>query len=129
MGVNFSHDGPQWDHIGFGRFRKELARHEGIDLDRMEGFKPMFVSYERWHPISWNAVDTPLKPLLDHDDHDGELTPDECRTVAPRLREVVKEMWPLGYAFGTDRRTRQRALALADAMDRAAASGEPLEFD
>src|SRR3546814_10410785 len=72
--------------------------------------------------VSGNTVTSPLKPLLDHSDCDGELTPEEGRQVAPRLREVVKAVWP-GDCYD-----RQTGLALADGMDAAAKANEPLEF-
>src|SRR3546814_12914881 len=91
MGLDCSHTGAHWAYSGFTRFRRALAKHEGIDLDAMEGFQRHGDDRPR---VSWNTVTTPLKPLLDHSDCDGELTPEECRQVAPRLREVVKAVWP-----------------------------------
>ncbi|HEY9369092.1 hypothetical protein [Streptomyces sp.] len=124
MGLDFSHTEAHWSYTGFSRFRKALATFEGIDLDRMHGFgqggKP------------WESVATPLKPLLDHSDCDGEMTPDECRQVAPRLRQVIDELWPA--ATSTWERNpeaslhRSNGLLLAEGMESAADAGEQLEF-
>lgn len=120
MGLDFSHGDAHWPYGGFMRFRNALAAYEGIHLTDMEGFHRY---REPDHPMrSWDTVTTPLKPLLDHSDCDGELTPEECRQVAPRLREVIDAIWP------QDGHERQAGLRLAEAMDAAAAAGEPLEF-
>lgn len=116
MGIDFSHTDASWAYSGFGRFREALAKHEGFDLDDMVGF-----GGER----SWDSVTTALKPLLDHSDCDGELSPEDCATVAPRLREVIEAVWPAGGDYSYD---RWSGLLLADGMEAAAAAGEPLEF-
>lgn len=120
MGLDFSHTDAHWSYGGFGRFREALAQHEGIDLDRMEGFRRYGDNRPR---ISWTTINSPLKPLLDHSDCDGELTPDECRQVAPHLREVAVALWPDPSNYN-----RRHAELLADGMDAAAAAGENLEF-
>lgn len=127
MGLEFSHTPARWSYGAFDRFRAALAAHEGIDLDQMAGFRPFGVSNGR----DWGAVNTPLKPLLDHSDCDGELTPDECRQVAPRLREVVDTLWPAEDHDAEDHDAeynRVHGLLLADGMEAAAAAGEPLQF-
>ncbi|MHA6764736.1 hypothetical protein [Streptacidiphilus sp. PAMC 29251] len=113
MGVDFSHTEAHWAYGGFGRFRTALAKHEGIDLDQMEGFGG---------DMPWAPVATPLKPLLDDSDCDGEISPEDCATVAPRLREVINAVWP------GDCHDRHDGLALADGMEAAAEAGEPFEF-
>ncbi|MFE9432887.1 hypothetical protein [Streptomyces sp. NPDC006640] len=123
MGVGFSHTAAQWAYIGFGQFRRALALFEGIDLDAMVGFGGA---------RDWSTVHTDLAPLLDHSDCDGELTPAQCRQVAPRLRQVIDELWPADRAvWAIDpgaHLNRTNGLALADGMDAAAETGEPLQF-
>lgn len=119
MGLDFSHTDAHWAHSGFNRFRREIAAYEGIDLDAMKGFE----RNGETEGTPWDTVTTPLEPLLNHSDCDGVLTPQECRQVAPRLREVVKAIWP-----DQSSRDRQRALQLADGMDAAAEADEPMEF-
>ena len=114
MGLDFSHTNAHWSYSGFNRFRRAIAAHEGIDLDAMRGFGG---------DHDWSTATTPLKPLLNHSDCDGELTPQECRQVAPRLRVVVTALWPDPNDYD-----RHAGLALADGMDTAAAADQPLEF-
>lgn len=69
---------------------------------------------------AWDKVADPIKPLLNHSDCEGHLTPEECAAVAPRLRELVD-----GWEGDFD---KYRALELARGMEAAAAAGELLEF-
>ncbi len=123
MGIDFSHTTAQWSYIGFGDFRRALALFEGFELDDMEGF-----GGDR----DWSTVDTDLAPLLNHSDCDGELAPEECRRVAPRLRVVIDELWPAERAVWEidpgAHFNRHAGLALADGMDAAAAADEHLQF-
>ena len=63
---------------------------------------------------------------LNHSDCEGDLSPEECRQVAPRLRELVKS-WPDDEESerGWDKRA---ALELAGDMDACADNAEPLIF-
>jgi hypothetical protein len=131
MGLDFSHTTAQWSYSGFSRFRDALATHEGIDLDQMEGFRRRGDDRPR---IPWTGITGPLVPLLNHSDCDGELSPEECRQIAPRLRAVVNELWPAETHSDFDAdpngyHNRSSGLALADGMDTAAAAGEPLRFE
>lgn len=123
MGIDFSHTTAQWSYTGFGAFRRALALFEGFDLDEMSGF-----GGDR----DWSTVNTDLAPLLNHSDCDGEMTPAECRQVAPRLRQVIDELWPEERAVWESDPSahfnRRSGLALADGMDAAAAAGEPIQF-
>ena len=124
MGLDFTHDTdpdgystccPSWPYSAFMRFRRRLAACEGITLDDMRGF-----SGER--PCrEWSEFTTPLKPLLDHSDCDGDLSPEDCATVAARLRQIV-EHWP------EDDHDRQKALDLSACMEKCATEGVSLEF-
>lgn len=102
----------QWSYSGFHCFRKRLAIQIDINLRAMEGFGGN---------TPWSAVNDPIVPLLDHSDCEGELNPEECHTVGPRLRELVAE-WP------EDDDDRLMALRLADDMADCAALDTPLEF-
>lgn len=120
MGVGFFvgdefQDGASFAYEGFGRFRRKLATHEGIDLDTMRMFGPPYTS--------WAGVRTPLRPLLCHVDDQGRLGPANCARVAARLREVIPEIWR-----DPDDVVRRRAECLALAMERAAERGTPLLF-
>jgi hypothetical protein len=112
MGLDFHNSDAHWSYSGFARFRERLAKHEGFDLDEMQGFNGL---------RPWSEITTALKPLLDHSDGDGELTPEECAQVAPRLREVLAGWEQDDYDTHSGR-------LLADGMEWCAANGEPLEF-
>ena len=103
MGLDFTHGDAHWAYGGFHRFRERLAEHEGFDLNAMVGFKS-----QGGRP--WDEVTTDLKPLLNHSDCDGVLTPAECAQVAPRLAKVIA-------AWDADEYDRRHAEALIEAME------------
>lgn len=111
MGLDFSHTDARWSYGGFGNFRRRLANEIGMNLDDMEGFGGN---------IPFHIYQDDIIPLLNHSDCDGELTPEECKQVAPRLRELVSG-WEDDY-------DKSKALDLADGMELAANQGKPLEF-
>jgi hypothetical protein len=114
MGIDFSHCDAHWAYSGFNRFRMRLARDIGINLDEMAGFT---IKYGK----SWDDIDDPIVPLLDHSDCDGHLTPEECGAIAPRLEELVS-VWEDGY-------DKENALSLAAGMRDAARNNENLIFE
>lgn len=108
MGLDFSHTEAHWGYIGFNFFRTKLAAEAGIALHCMDGFAADMLgrTYAKvrisgedengnmgpigFQPvIKWSAVNDDIVPLLNHSDCDGELSPEECLKVAPRLRELV----------------------------------------
>lgn len=135
MGLGFNHRTadsdwstccPHWAFDGFGLFRRRLAEAEGLDLEEMQGYGK-YNEFGNHVPgaRSWDEIDTPLKPLLDHSDCDGELTPEECAQVFPRLRKIL-EGWDLDDpGFHYDYRS---GLRLADCMEACTKAGEKLEF-
>ncbi len=116
MGLNFKDSEAQWSYGGFMTFRRRLAAEIGIVLNEMQGFRIGEVAGGG----SWDSVKDDIVPFLNHSDCDGELTPEECKRVAPRLRELVRD-WPDGFDKGM-------AIILADDMERIADSGEALVF-
>ena len=64
---------------------------------------------------------SPLVPFLHHSDCDGVLTPAECRSVAPALRDVLTRWEEIND-------DRDMGLRLCDLMDACAAQGKVLEF-
>lgn len=110
----------QWSYTGFNAFRARLAREEGLDLHLMHGFGG---------DMPWDETVTPLRPLLDHSDCDGDLSPEECAQIAPRLTEICQS-WE-NVEFGDDPQLyydRSNGLLLAEEMRRAVTAGERLEF-
>jgi hypothetical protein len=143
MGLDFSHTDAYWGYMGFMRFRTKLAAEAGIALNCMECFawnhgedKPYKSVKVYGHEegsysqgaivgiqpiIKWANVHDDIVPLLNHSDCDGELSPEECLKIAPRLRELVS-------AWDDDDRDKENALWLAEGMELAASRNEPLEF-
>jgi hypothetical protein len=105
---------PRWSYGGFGRFRIRVAADIGLDLPDMEGFGGA---------RSWEDVEHPLVPFLNHSDCDGDLSPAECATVSPALREIVKA-WP----ESPTEYDRPAALALCDYMDACVKADRKLIF-
>ena len=116
MGVDIG--GAHWAYSGFARFRRTIAAMEGIDLDNMYGFGGSI--NPNCKQIPWDTVDSPLKPLLNHSDCDGELTPEECAQVWPRLEEIVQQL--------EDSYDRDNGLILVAEMKAAIEANEPLVF-
>ena len=115
MGIDFSHCEVRWGYIGFHHFRKKLASVIGIELDLMPGF-------DSDSKLEWpDPEEEPLVYLLNHSDCDGDLTPEQCAVVAPRLKELVKQ-------FPNDDSDREKGLDLSEGMALAAESGELFEF-
>ena len=131
MGLDFINgDDAHWSYSGFNSFRRRLAKEIGIDLDEMQGFGHLN-GKPGWR--SWDEVDDPIKPFLMHSDCDGEMSPEECLQVGPRLREIVSS-WPAAVALslygGTilPEHDKVNALKLADAMEENAREGKTLIF-
>lgn len=105
-----------WSYSSFHEFRSRLAISAGLgplsNYRKAGGYKQF--------PSPDNE---PIVHLLDHSDCDGELTPQQCAAVAPRLRELI-----LGWDDDHDTGYRWRAEKLAGMMDEAAKSGISLEF-
>jgi hypothetical protein len=112
MAVDFSHCKAQWSYGGFHIFRTKLAAEIGIVLDDMKGFNGQ---------TSWEGLTDDIIPLLNHSDCDGGLPPDECRKIAPRLRELVSK-WP-------DEFDKNQALELAEGLELAAKENEHFLFE
>ena len=122
MGLDFTYEGeardvgeaPRWSYSGFMRFRERLAAEAGLgELRRFEGFG----GAREWPQV----FDESLVLLLNHSDCEGELSPESCALIAPRLREVI-ERWP------EDDYDRQSGERLATYMEACAAHSTPLIF-
>lgn len=122
MGIDFSHCTAQWSYFGFHHFRKRLAKDIGIELVEMAGFTERGVEGLAWP----DAEDEPVVHLLNHSDADGELSPEQCAAVVPRLREIASA-WPVTGNHDVDY-DRTNALLLAEGMELVASKGESLEF-
>lgn len=111
---------PQWSYLGFGQFRRRLARHIGVDLEQMYGFGG---------EGDWSTIASPLRHLLDHADDRGELTPAQAAELAPALRralaELAQDVDPDDLAWDYDRRAGAELVQL---LELCVAEGLPVEF-
>lgn len=119
MGIAFSHCEASWSYSGFHSFRRRLAGAVAIELMKMEGFS------ENGNGNSWKAIVDPIVDLLHHSDCDGILTPEQCKKIAPRLRQIVECWDDTRIDIGYDKR---QALELAEGMEKAASLNENLIF-
>lgn len=126
-----------WSYGGFMHFRERLAGEIGVPLRLMEGFW-------RWPdsiaqvtlgvgadpipqllkslPIKWIALrPDKIHGLLSHSDCDGDLTPAQCRSIAPRLEELVRPWNSNDY-------DKIQAMALVKEMRRASQQKRKLRF-
>jgi len=130
MGIDFHTDGYEgktahWSYSGFSEFRLRLANEANIHLKSMQGFGGS---------MEWSNDD--IVPLLHHSDCDGDLSPEDCAKVAPRLLELISE-WnsmqerftgpemPEDFIFRYD---KQQATLLAQQMKYCAENKVKLQF-
>lgn len=116
VGVGFSHGEAGWSYPGFSDFRQTLASKINIFLSDMDGFGGS---------ASWDTVNDPIVDLLHHSDCDGELTPEQCRLIAPRLGELIALISDAEDPTGYDRENGQ---LLKEGMELAASLNQPLVF-
>lgn len=114
--VDWSEEHARWSYGGFHRFRDRLAATIGVTLEDMRGF-----SGDKVPVIEWEDVDSGLVPLLHHSDCDGELSPEDCKTVFPALRKAIA-----GWTDGDY--DKEAGYKLASMMERAAAENLTLLF-
>jgi len=142
MGLDFSDCNAHWAYSGFMRFRDRLAKEIGICIYFMEGFwikgensmsnvemtkrllGAEIVENFYWFPekpLKWDKIKDDIVPFLYHSDCDGKLTARECKKIAPRLKELVKDWDDNDY-------DKQQALELIKGMNKCAKNNKPLRF-
>jgi hypothetical protein len=162
MGLNFHSEtesfDAQWSFSGFKSFRGRLAKEIGIaNINSMDGFCDWELLYETGDERkgidrdklveavagrAWTEIDDAITPLLRHSDVDGDLSPEQCAQIAPRLKELVAD-WPDANEIGTQpehqaigypawihvpEHDKRNAILLAKAMEWCAEHGESLTF-
>ena len=117
MGLDTTHDAWSGPYTAFHRWRRWVAKQEGIPLDLMEGFygwewtgEEDLLSHHKtlWaidndnscydtldamkrfgNHIPWSSVKTKLEPLLHHSDCDGEIEWEICQKLADYLLSLI----------------------------------------
>lgn len=83
MGLDTTHDAWHGTYSSFNKFRTEMAKLIGMDLQKMEGFGGN---------IPFNQFKDDLTILLDHSDCDGEISPEDRKKLSIRLDELIAGM-------------------------------------
>lgn len=146
MGLDCSHNAWHGAYSAFMTWRRKIAEIVGIPLELMEGFysddmnqiklaefagpnaEAIIELVRRTCPIKWSSLKPdPLHALLYHSDCEGELSPDECASIATRLEDILP-LLPNGDAGGHIGNWRDKTKAFIDGCRAAAAANEPLDF-
>ena len=116
MGLDITHDAFHGSYSSFDRFRQAVAKscggsyptHDDASLD----------------PSSWyldtNDDGSRLALFLSHSDYDGELTPEECTSIANEMEVLLQRIDACGYG--------DVARQFIAGCRAAAAANEPLVF-
>jgi hypothetical protein len=112
MGLDFNRSEVHWGYSGFAAFREKLALEIGIELEKMNGFGGN---------RKWDNIIDPIALFLDHSDCEGELSPNECAKIYPRLLDLVRK-------WDDKDVDKAKAIQLANDMEECHLEGEPLVF-
>ena len=83
---------PRFSYGGFNSFRNRLT-------SQLFGFNYDFLIATGQGSPQWDLVARhPIYDLLNHSDCDGDLSAEQCRTIAPALRQALSNtnIWPEG---------------------------------
>ncbi|MDG1949479.1 MAG: hypothetical protein P8J32_01495 [bacterium] len=122
MGLDTTHGCWNGAYSSFGAFRKELAEQIGITLSDYQGFGGNLL---------FDGLKHGIISLLDHSDCDGELSPEECTSVAQGLQQVIDgftECKLLQKDKGTAEYFIERCERFRDGCLKAIAANETVEF-
>lgn len=120
MSVDFSvglmneDEHPSWTYSWFADFRTRLAAQIGITLKDMQGYSG---GTEPWDAFE----DDDICLLLQHSDCGGNLRPDRCAKIIPRLRELLP-------CVDDDEHHKHNGALLLVFMERCVADQRPLLF-
>ena len=104
-----------WSYGGFHSFRLRLAKELNLKTFPETIGK---MTHNTWEDAEF---DEPIEPLMNHSDCDGLLEPEECKKIAPRLRDLVRN-------WEDDDYDKANALILADDMEKCASAKLQLGF-
>jgi hypothetical protein len=84
MGLDTTHNAWHGPYSSFNRFRYQLAKRIGINLDEYIGYNP-------GGSKDLVSIDHPLMDLFNHSDCDGELTPEQCSKIVDGLDQIIND--------------------------------------
>lgn len=82
MGLDISHNAWHGAYSAFNRYRTEIAKQIGIDLNKMDGFT------DETDAIDWDSL-KPIHYLLNHSDCDGYINWSVCAKIADELEKLL----------------------------------------
>ena len=95
MGLDTTHEAWTGPYSSFMEWRIWLAKQIGINLLEMEGFGSRNYEDDKSKrirgTISWNTISDDLKILLNDSDCEGSISPKNCKKIADRLDEILKQ--------------------------------------
>jgi hypothetical protein len=121
MGLDTTHNAWHGPYSSFNRFRNQLAKRIGIDLNDYVGYGPNGTK-------DLESIDHPLMDLFNHSDCDGELTPDQCAKIIEGLDMVIKDCPVPMNAWSEDYLFLSQAIRFRDGCKEAYEKQEVLEF-
>lgn len=113
MGLDTSHDCWHGPYSSFHKWRVEIARAAGIDLDAMEGFADE-------NPKPWGEYNV-IHEILNHSDCEGEIRWEVCLDLSERLEKLIPEI-------KKDEYTLQKTKSFISGLRAAWAAKENVEF-
>lgn len=86
MGLDTSHNCWHGPYSSFNEFRLALAKCIGIDIEEYRGYGNPSATKDL------KSIDHGIRPLLDHSDCDGELSPEEAKMIADGLQDILNRI-------------------------------------
>lgn len=139
MGLDMTHDAWHGAYGAFNRYRNNIARAAGYDIERSEGpygtQEHVAIDWDAYTEANidgdWGDVvpDDALLYLIVHSDCDGYLEPAACNRLADRLEELRPAIAAIPTeGFGHIGSYAQKTQQLIGGLRDAAANDERLEF-
>lgn len=121
MGLDTTHNAWHGPYSSFNRFRYKLASLIGINLDDYTGYNANGTK-------ELDSMDHPLVPLFNHSDCEGELTPEECKSIADGLEPIIKSLPVPELTFSIENEFVRDVIQFRDGCLEAYSKKENIEF-
>jgi hypothetical protein len=112
MGLRVTHNCFEGAYSGFSKFRKDLGKAIGINLNEYKGFGG---------ELDFSIVYHGIVPLLNHSDCDGVLTVNEAVLIVGGLTDILSKQV-------LNKESQENALKFATGLLSAIAKNEVVEF-